>query len=657
LKPETSLVYRPEIDGLRAVAVLSVVVFHGDLALPGGYVGVDVFFVISGFLITSLVLRDLREQRFRLVDFWERRARRILPALMPAAIAALLLSILFLPPAALVSAAQSTAWLGAFASNVFFCNTLDYFSAPAEAQPLLHTWSLAVEEQFYVFFPPFLVGAFALVKRSVKGLFAFVVLFAGASLAASLVVTNTKPTLAFYLLHTRAFELLLGAIIAFIPAASMERLGRLREVLSIAGLGLIAFACMRFTRQTPFPGKHALVPCIGAALFIVGNMGDRARRLTPVTWSGRALALRPVVFVGLVSYSFYLWHWLPLAIANHWHFATNQPLIRASFLVGAFVCAVLSWRYIERPFRKPSAHPRRLSVALFAALSMGSLIAGGTAIAASGGTISRVPPSALAWLDAKADTKFMRPTDPSHVRYGSLPVFGVEDPDVDPTVLIWGDSHAMVVASAVDTICRETGRSGYLAVHSSTAPVRGVNSWGPYALNEQSIPYAEAVFDFIQRKGIREVVLIAYWSAYFDEYQLGVVHTYDEDSYAIALLRTIKDLQALGVRVIFQRQVPNYQVSVPEELAWRALFGQAPTTGNITLNNLRIESLKLVALERDVVATGATIVDAVSALSTPEGTPMVASDGKSFYGDSYHLSAVGGARLVPAYRAAFADVK
>lgn len=655
LKPSTSLSYRPEIDGLRAIAVTSVVLFHADLGLPGGYVGVDVFFIISGFLITSLILRDLRDGRFSLADFWERRARRILPALVPAAIAALLLSIAFLPPASLVTAAKSSTWLGAFASNVFFCRNSGYFSAPAEGQPLLHTWSLAVEEQFYLFFPPLLLGGFVLVKRSMKRLLMLVVLLAGASFIVSIRETNANPTDAFYLLHTRAFELLIGAILAFVPPAVMERLGRIREILSLVGLGVIVWACFGFTNETPFPGYNALVPCLGAALFILANMGHRAVNAPPVTWSGRALAWRPFVFIGLVSYSFYLWHWPPLAIANHWHIAPNAPLVRAGLALGAFVCAVLSWRFVERPFRQTPAGSKRIFVGAAAACSMGALMASGAAIAMTEGALSRVPPAAYAWGGEYPHAKFMQSTEPYEVRTNRLPIIGIDAPDTPPSVLVWGDSHAMVVTSVLDEVCRETGRKGIVAAHASTAPLRNYFSWGNYALNERSIPYAEAVFDLIKREKIRDVVLVAYWNAYFEEYPSGALHPYAYDPFSVALLQTIKDLQALGVRVIFQRQAPNYTVSVPEELAWRTLFGLAPAKGEIGFGELRYQSPQMDALERDIVATGVTIVDAVAALSTSNGTTIVANDGKSLYTDRHHLSIPGATRLLPAYRAVFAQ--
>lgn len=652
MKPETAFTYRPDIDGLRAVAVTSVVLFHANLGVPGGFVGVDVFFVISGYLITHLIVRDLREGRFRLADFWQRRARRILPALMPATVGALLLSVLFLPPPALVQAARSTAWLGGFASNIFFWKNLDYFSAPAESAPLLHTWSLAVEEQFYVLFPPLLMLGFALVKRSEKRLVALVAFFAVSSFSASFLFTKSHPSQAFYFLHTRAFELLTGALLVFVPKSLLDDARRLRETLALLGLVLIGFACFGFTRETPFPGWHALVPCFGAALFILGNTSNSSE---PPTWSGKALAWRPFVFIGLVSYSFYLWHWPPLALANHWHFAADSALTRIALVLGAFVCAVFSWRFVEKPFRKPGSTPRAAIVASSAALAMGTLIAAGTGIAAGNGQISRVPPQALAWLNAYMDPTYAYPVTLTRVTSDTLPAIGVDDPNVNPSLLVWGDSHAMAVMSVIDKVCRESGRRGLAAMYASTLPVRGYYSWGKYGLNEQAIPYAEAMFELIQKRKIRDVILAAYWTSYFEQPPENYVrYGISQDPFAKALLGTVKDLRALGVRVYFQRQAPNYTVRVPEELARRSLLGNVPTKGEITMESLIIDSEPMRLLERDLAAAGVIMIDTVAAISNRNGIPMVAVDGNSLYGDNHHLSTHGAELLLPTYRAALA---
>jgi len=633
--------------------VLSVVLYHANLGVPGGFVGVDVFFVISGFLITHLVIRDLREERFRLADFWQRRARRILPALLPATLGALLLSIAFLPPAALSLAGQSAAWLGGFASNIFFWKKLDYFSAPAESTPLLHTWSLAVEEQFYLLFPPLLIIGYRLVKRSVNRLVVLVALLAISSFLASLLLTKSQPSQAFYLLPTRAFELLTGALLVFVPKSFMDPWKRMREVLSFLGLGLIGSACFGFTRETPFPSWFALVPCLGTALFILSNTSTASG---PPTWFGRALAWRPFVFVGLVSYSFYLWHWPPLALANHWHFASDSPAIRGALVLGAFICAVLSWRFVEKPFRKPGATPRGALVAACSALALGALVVTGIAIAAGGGQISRVPPQALAWLGAVMDPKYAYPVMPSRVKSDTLPVVGVDDPEVAPTFLIWGDSHAMAVMSVIDKASKESGRRGLGAWYASTLPVRGYYSWGRYGLNEQAIPFAEDLFVMIQEKKIRNVILIAYWTSYFEQPPESYVqYGISKDPFVKALLQTVKDLQAIGVRVYFQRQAPNYTVRVPEELARRSLFGNAPTSGPITMEPLIIDSEPMRLLERDLSAMGVVMIDTIAAISTPNGKPMVALDGKSLYGDNHHLSTHGAELMLATYRTILKD--
>ncbi|TKD01056.1 acyltransferase family protein [Polyangium fumosum] len=644
MKPEQSPTYRPEIDGLRAIAVTSVVLFHADLGLAGGYVGVDVFFVISGFLITSLILRDLRNDTFRLADFWERRARRILPALVPASAAALLLSIAFLPPDALEGVGRSAMYLAAFASNVFYRNNLGYFSARAEEQPLLHTWSLAVEEQFYLLFPPLLLLAFRLVKRSHLRLALVLGITAALSLAASIRITRIDPPSAFYLLPARAFELLAGALLAFVPAKPLARLGHARELLSIGGLTLIAACSLLFTRETPFPGVAAAAPCLGALLFLLANLRSVAG--PPPTWSGLALASRPFVFLGLVSYSFYLWHWPPLAIAHSWKVGGDAWLFRSAVVLGAFVLAVLSWRFVEQPFRKPRPRRSRAWVGVGTAVAMGALLLGGASISAHG-EISQVPPAALGWLDAKIDPKYLHIVGLDRMRARNLPSIGVRDEDKDPTVLVWGDSHAMAVMSAIDEACRDVGWKGLVATHASTAPVRGYYVRETYGLNERALPYSESLFELIPTAGITDVVLVAYWSSYFRE------DPPSHDPLVKALLLTIKDLRALGVRVWFQREVPKYAVDVPQELARRALVGLAPPSGEVTLAELHVPS-PMQAFESEIVAAGATLVDSIGALSTTEGLPIAGVDGRSLYCDHHHLTPAGARRLLPAYRAAFA---
>src|SRR5436190_5357638 len=301
----TSLPYRPDIDGLRAIAVLSVILFHGEFAwAQGGFVGVDVFFVISGFLITGILLREFNSDTFSLKRFYERRARRILPALLVvlAATLAACASIMFATDLRVV--ARSAVSVIAFAANITFwrgidfgdITTVNYFGRRIHEQPLVHTWSLGVEEQFYLLYPLTLL----LVWRIRKALLLpFLIVSAVASFALNAWLTPGSPGLAFYSLPTRGFELLAGGLIAWGGVALKPARAQVREGAALAGLALVLVPVFLYNSETPFPGYYALAPVIGAAVLLRYAAGSR---------TGAILSWRPLVFVGLISYSAYLWH-------------------------------------------------------------------------------------------------------------------------------------------------------------------------------------------------------------------------------------------------------------------------------------------------------------------------------------------------------------
>ena len=295
--------YRPDIDGLRAVAVVPVVLYHAGVpALTGGFVGVDVFFVISGYLITGIVAAGIAAGSFSIVEFYERRARRILPALFVVLAASVAAGWWLLLPEPLERFAKSLLAATLFGSNFWFLDSArDYFAPGSDFAPLLHTWSLAVEEQFYLFFPPLLWAVARWRRGREVRLVAWLSL---ASFLGAVVVVAVDPPLAFYLAPLRIWELGLGALLALRPVPRLAARWQ-REGLGALGLAGIAVAVFGYDDLTPFPGFAALAPCLGAlAIIAVGSGGSVVNR---------ALAIRPVVFVGLISYSLYLWHWPILA--------------------------------------------------------------------------------------------------------------------------------------------------------------------------------------------------------------------------------------------------------------------------------------------------------------------------------------------------------
>ncbi|MBX3706005.1 MAG: acyltransferase [Pseudomonadales bacterium] len=357
------MIYRREIDGLRALAVLPVILFHAGISpFDGGFVGVDVFFVISGYLITSIILTERQAGRFSLVEFYERRARRILPALFLVMTACLPFAWLWLQPGDLRDFARSLIAVATFSSNFYFQSEADYFGTAAELQPLLHTWSLAVEEQYYLLFPLLVLGIRRYDARRIAVLIAVLAI---ASLALAQWALDRHAEAAFFQLPSRLWELALGGLVALHLMHTPTREGHraLRELGAAAGLVLIGMAVFAYDRETPFPGVAALVPTLGTALVIVCA--------TPATLAGRLLGTRALVGIGLVSYSAYLWHQPLFAFARHrLHDEVSEPLLWG-LAAAALALAYASWRFVEQPLRRRDRIHRRT---VFAVAGVGSLV-------------------------------------------------------------------------------------------------------------------------------------------------------------------------------------------------------------------------------------------------------------------------------------------
>ena len=339
--------YRPEIDGLRTVAVLPVILFHAGAApFSGGFVGVDVFFVISGYLITTILIGELEEGRFSIINFYERRARRILPALFFVMLCTLPFAWAWMQPSQLKDFAQSLWAVSIFGSNVLFWKTSGYFAAAADEKPFLHTWSLAVEEQYYVLFPVFLFLAWRFGRNRVFWMITF---FAAGSLLISEWGWRNEPKANFFLFPTRAWELFAGSIAAFVIKTHGIRTNQI-----LAGVGLLAilYSIFFYTEATPFPSLYALLPVGGSVLIVLFA--------TKETFAGALLSTRPFVGIGLISYSAYLWHQPLFAFARIR--ATEAPSFTLMMVLSvvALGLAWFSWRFVERPFRLKDVTSRRL---------------------------------------------------------------------------------------------------------------------------------------------------------------------------------------------------------------------------------------------------------------------------------------------------------
>ena len=367
--------YRAHIDGLRAIAVLPVILFHAGFSFfSGGYVGVDIFFVISGYLITTLLLGDLAAGRFSVIHFYERRARRILPALFLVLLACLPFAWMWLDEEELKDFSQSFVAVSFFSSNILFWIKTDYFAPNAELWPLLHTWSLGVEEQYYLAIPLIMWAAWRYARRMLLPIFGAMVV---ASLLAAIVLVERYPAATFYLLHTRAWELLAGGILADLTFRSKIDLApSTHQVLSLAGLAMVLASIFFLTEQTPFPSAYALPPVLGTVLVIMSAQ--------PGTLAHRLLSNKVLVGIGLISYSAYLWHQPIFAFARHRLIRPPTELEYAGLAALALALAYLSWRFVENPFRDRSRVGRRgifvfslVGIAAFAVLGVyGHLRAG-----------------------------------------------------------------------------------------------------------------------------------------------------------------------------------------------------------------------------------------------------------------------------------------
>jgi peptidoglycan/LPS O-acetylase OafA/YrhL len=338
------MTYRREIDGLRALAVVPVILFHaGFQTFSGGFVGVDVFFVISGYLITTIILTEKQAGLFSLIGFYERRARRILPALFVVMFACFPFAWMWFLPAEMNSFSQSLVAVSVFSSNIFFYLKTNYFETAAEQSPLIHTWSLAVEEQYYLLFPIFLLLTCRLGKQWTV---AMLTALAMTSLAVAQWGSFTHPAFTFFLLPTRGWEMLVGAIVAFFlftRESDTSKRARINQLFSATGFLLITCSIFAFDKQTPFPGFYALMPTIGAALIILFA--------TRQTFVGTVLGSKLFVGVGLVSYSAYLWHQPLFAFARHRSIVEPSKLLLSMLAVLALLLAYFSWKYVETPFR------------------------------------------------------------------------------------------------------------------------------------------------------------------------------------------------------------------------------------------------------------------------------------------------------------------
>ena len=634
--------YRAYVDGLRAVAVLAVLFFHADLGFSGGYVGVDIFFVISGFLITGLILKDIDADRFSIVQFWERRVRRIMPALAVVVLATLVAGYFLLLPRAFKEFGESMSAQALIGSNIYFWIKswigVGYFAPAAEVKPLLHTWSLAVEEQFYLLFPLLLL---TLNRVARKSLVPAILLLGGVSLLLSVYSSYHYPSVNFYFLHTRAWELLLGAFLAAQPVQSCAPARSLTEVLSWGGLFAILCAVFCYDRETRFPGVTAILPCAGTALIIWAN----SHTLTSV---GKGLALRPVVFIGLISYSLYLWHWPVLVFSKY---LATDPIpqgLRILLLLASLLLAVLSWKFVEIPFRQRVILKTRPGIFTFASVTTCILLFGGLLIFKLHGVPSRLPAAALRYANGEADKwRFNEEVDLKEALTGQFIELDKGDSNQPISLLVWGDSHAEAVMPVIISLCIENLVRGVAATHASTTPLVGYTSWGEYGLKEKSILFNNAVVEFICTKRVRNIVIVARW----DCDTVTRLHS--------GLLDTISALKDTGARIWIMRDVPIHRRrNIPKAFALAIWHGKDTKDIGVTFEEYNAEFQRQNPIFEGVEQfPNVTILDPTDYFRNSNNLCRVVVDDNVLYYDGNHLSAAGAMLLRPLFEPVFKGIR
>ena len=503
--------YRPEIDGLRALAVLPVILFHAGFSwFSGGFVGVDVFFVISGYLITSIILDDLYQGTFSLARFYERRARRILPALFFVMAVCIPFAWILLIPRDLKDFGESLVAVATFSSNILFWLESGYFATEAGLKPLLHTWSLAVEEQYYILFPLLLMICWRLGVR-------WIVWIITLSLLASLAIAHWgayhKPTATFYLLPTRGWELFLGALTAFYQRHKDQLHHNkptnrtwMQELISLTGLSLIILAIVCFDRSVPFPSLYALLPTVGTILIILAAQGG--------TMVARMLGSRIPVAIGLMSYSAYLWH-QPLLAFGHY-----QSLHEPSMLLMGLLCGLtlpLAWltlRYVEAPFRDRNRFSRSF-IFTCSASAAGLFIVLGLTLSALDGVPGRLPPEVIDTVGLGPKYVGERDADHCNLHHEHFAVPScIKGSNIRPTVALIGDSHA---ASLAHELTREFELRGQSFVQYT----KNGCPFARHLQNSEAQPcdrFVDEVIKDVNEKDLDTLILLAHWSSYIHEY-------------------------------------------------------------------------------------------------------------------------------------------
>ena len=622
--------YRPDIDGLRALAVISVILFHNGIpGFDGGYVGVDVFFVISGYLITQL-LEESRDESAprRLATFYVRRMRRILPALLATCLVTAIVAIALFTPDQLVNVGKFLAATPVMLSNVATWTRGDYFAPGVRQLPLSHLWSISVEEQFYLIYPLLLI---AITRYRLPYRRLTLVVFASLSLALCVWASHRAPEANYVFAPTRAWELLLGGMLTI---GGVPRIGNriAAEGLAVAGLLGIAIAVHFYTSAIRYPGTAAMLPCMASAALLATGSGPRPALVN------RMLSWPPLVFVGLISYSLYLWHQPLLVFANYYYIAPLRPAATAALLVATLLVATASWRFIERPVRARILMKSTRTLLVGVGVGSAGILLAGLVLWNSDGFPQRFPPQTRGLIVSMTATpelvRCVEEVSLEQVRAGRVCNYGSGDPS--PKVLLWGDSHALAMMPAVKELAKAHGMHVYFVAKYNCLPLFAPSN--PTKIDTATDRYGcanfnTAVLEAVTRLEPELIILDGAWAA--GEAPPRVPNV------AAGIEQTVSRVghHSRSICVVFAVPMLKYAVS-------DALF--VARRRHIPDDFLRLSRADALAQHRDMEhdmraaaqRSGLTLVDPKDALC-PGDSCLYKADDRSLYFDDSHLSVYG----------------
>ena len=649
--------YRAEIDGLRALAVLPVMFFHAGFELfAGGFVGVDVFFVVSGYLITTIIIEDIENKTFSFLNFYERRIRRILPALFFVILVCIPFAWIWMLPGQMKDFSQSLVAVSLFASNFLFWKESGYFDAAAEEKPLLHTWSLAVEEQYYVIFPIFLFFAWRFGKNKV---FWITVLIAGISLMLSEWGWRNKNSANFFLAPTRVWEILAGSIVAFIV---LKRGVQKNNFLSFLGLILIFFSIFSYDETTPFPSIYTLVPVVGVALLIL--YADKK------TLASKILSMKLFVSLGLISYSAYLWHQPLFAFARIRMLNEPSHLFMMLLVVCSLILAFFSWRFIEKPFRDKKKYSNK-KIFLLPIIPIMLFIIFGVIGHLNYGYEKRYPQDLVQALKKSNDRDqtslkcFLRPKEDKKIP--THPISGCKSYFVNnsASVMMIGDSHLDTMSTYLQKELYKIGIGSYSVAYPGCPPFIGL-----YGIYEKSYhkchEYNTSMLEYAKLNGIKDIIMIAAFPSYlngrlYDNGEGGMIkgtngavdsieekkiYRFNDDQRILRVSDIFRDqLTTLSsdYRVIVFGQVPEVGWDVPKYYAYQSIYNDVKSTIHThNFNNYKSRTSKFNKIFNSIDSNNLYFYS-LSHLFCDEGTKKcIMNKGNDLlYRDDNHLSLIG----------------